>query len=137
MNAVTSLVETFKQELMKLPQVPLDTLHFFADGMYCRVLLLRAGTALVGAVHRKEHFFMVMRGRLVVNSGEGPVVLDAPRILTCQPGTQRAGYALTDVMCLTVHRTDKTDLAEAEADIAEPDPESRYTTGNQLLERTQ
>jgi quercetin dioxygenase-like cupin family protein len=96
--------------------------------MYARVVPRPAGTLIVGKVHRREHFYIVTKGRVQI----GHEVYEAGAVIISQPGTKRAVYALEDSICMTVHRTDKTDLAEIEAELVEPDESSPFGIGNKL-----
>lgn len=122
------------QALMaKMPQAELPTQHFFADGMYCRFLPRPAGTLIVGKVHRKEHLYIVCCGTVRITGGEGPARdVTGPAVIVSQPGTKRAVLALTDATCLTVHRTDSTDLAAIEAELIEPDADALFDARNDL-----
>ena len=115
-----------------LPQAELPTEHFFADGMYCRFLPRPAGTLIVGKVHRKEHLYVVCCGTVQVSDGTGAArEITGPAVLVSKPGTKRAVLALTDATCLTVHRTDSTDLDEIEAELIEPDDTALFDACNQ------
>lgn len=108
------------------PQAEHFTGHYFADGVYGRALLIKAGTALTGKMHRQRHLNFLMQGTIRVWTEQGMKDLDAPQIIVSEPGTKRVGYAFTDVIWVTVHATDKTDLDEIEAEVivAEPRIES-------------
>jgi len=116
-----------------MPQVELQTEHYFAGGMYCRVLRRPAGTLIVGKQHKHAHFYIVVEGAVaVIQDGAEHKVYEAPSIIVSLPGTKRAVLALEDSVCLTVHRTDKTDLDEIEAELIEPDPLALFDSRNQL-----
>ena len=125
-------IERLQAEMAKMPQAELTTEHYFADGMYCRYLPRPAGTLIVGKVHRKEHFYMVVSGRVRVTTDDGVVDISAPRVIVSKPGTKRAVLALEDSVCLTVHRTDNTDLEEIEAELVEPDVLALFDAHNKL-----
>ncbi len=119
--------------LSALPQADLPTEHFFADGMYCRVLPRPAGTLIVGKVHKREHFYIVCCGTVRVSDGDSPAKeITGPAIIVSQPGTKRAVLAMTDATCLTVHKTDKTDLDEIESELIEPDDSALFDARNEL-----
>lgn len=107
------------------------TQHFFSDGMYCRLLFRPAGTLIIGKQHKKSHFYMVVKGRVLVTDGDTePVDYAAPTILISKPGTKRAVLALEDSVCMTVHRTDKTDFDEIEAELIESDETALFDARN-------
>ena len=119
-------------ELALLPQYEPETRHYFADGMYCREVFRRAGVLVVGKVHKREHFYYVSCGTVLVASDTETKEVIGPMMIVSQPGTKRAVFAITDAMCLTVHRTDKTDLAEIEKELIEDDPDAMYGPDNKL-----
>ena len=122
-----------QEVLLELPQYQPITHHYFADGMYCREVFREAGTLVVGAVHKKEHFYIVVSGTVSITDGlSESSEVTGPKVMVSQPGTKRAVYAHTDAVCITVHKTDKTDLDEVEADLVEEDPKSAYLSGNTL-----
>lgn len=122
-----------QKALSTLPQYEAPTEHYFADGMYCRVVFRPKDCIIVGKVHKKEHFYMVVKGAVaVIQEGTPRKVYKAPSIIVSQPGTKRAVVALEDSVCLTVHRTDKTDLAEIEKELIEDDPTALMGPDNKL-----
>lgn len=125
-------VIALQREIEKLPQFEPVTDHFFADGMYCRVVFRPAGVVIVGKVHKKEHFYVVCSGTVAVTTDEGVKEVTGPKVIVSQPGTKRAVYALTDATCMTVHRTEKTDIEEIEAELVEHEEGALFGPGNKL-----
>ena len=117
--------------LRTMPQMELPTDHYFADGMYARVVFRPAGTLIIGKVHRKEHFYIVAKGCVQVGKETYP----AGTVLVSQPGTKRAVLALEDSICMTVHRTKKRNLDKIEAQMVEPDKNSLFDSSNKLKEK--
>jgi len=102
------------------PPAECPVTHHFAPGQYIREIFIPAGTLLTSALHKTEHPFVVAMGRIVVVSEtEGRVVYQAPHVGITKPGTRRALFAETDVVWVTIHKTDKTDLEEICADLIE------------------
>jgi mannose-6-phosphate isomerase-like protein (cupin superfamily) len=125
-------VFALEAEVKKLPQAALETRHYFADGMYARELYRPAGTLIVGKVHRKEHFYIVTKGRVKVTTEEGVKELASPSVLVSRPGTKRAVYALEDSVCMTVHRTKKKNLDKIERELIEEDKTALFDARNEL-----
>jgi len=125
-------IERLQQAMSALPQIDLDTKHHFADGMYLRELPRPAGTTIVGKVHRREHFYIVLQGEVTVVGEGGSVRLKAPAILVSPPATKRAVYAHVDSVCCTVHRTDHRELEDIEAELIEPDETALFDAHNRL-----
>lgn len=126
-------IQALKDACVDLPQTPLPTQHFFLDGMYLRQCFIPKGTVFVGRVHKKDHFFMILKGSAQVTMDEAVVTMQAGMVFLCPPGTRRAGVTLEDTVFAGVIRTDKTDLAEIEEDLAVSDPTSRFGVGNTIL----
>ena len=73
------------------------TEHFFAPGIYFRVLFIPKGHVVVGAVHKNNLLNILLKGKIsVVNSMGKKLLAEAPYIFETPPG-QKAGYAVTDV----------------------------------------
>ena len=134
-HPVRQNIDALQNAMAQLPQLEMETRHYFADGMYCRELFIPAGSVLVGKVHKTEHFFLLTKGRLRVVSEFGEHELEAPAVLVSPPGIKRAGFAISDVVCCNVHRTFKTDLDELEADLIEPEGPKLFDARNKLIAR--
>lgn len=125
-------IDALQREGAKLPQIELKTEHFWANGMYARVLFRPADTMIIGKVHRHEHFYIIASGEVtVVGNGHKERII-GPRVIVSSPGTKRAVYSHTDTTCITVHRTESKDLDKIEEEIIEPDDEAMYDAHNQI-----
>ena len=126
-------VELLQQELAKLPQYEPETKHYFHGGMYCREVFRHAGVLVVGAVHKKEHMYLIVSGTVAITDGEGNVQeVTGPHLFQSKPGTKRAVYAVTDALCMTFHAIEATTVEEAETELVEVDPTSMYSLGNRV-----
>jgi hypothetical protein len=124
-------VGALQAELSKLPQYQPETRHYFHGGMYCREVFRHAGVLVVGAVHKKEHFYLIVSGTVMITDGEGNAQeVTGPHLFQSKPGTKRAVLALTDTLCMTFHALAATTVEEAEAELVEPEPDSMYASGN-------
>lgn len=126
-------IEDLQTAAAKLPQsTELKTEHYFADGMYCRALFRPRDTLIIGKCHKREHLYLVVQGEVTIVGDGFKERVKAPRIFVSKPGTKRAVYAHEDSLCITVHRTDNTDLDKIEAELIEDDPEAMYDSYNQI-----
>lgn len=115
-----------QEEVSKLPQYEPQTRHFFHGGMYCREVWRDGGVLVIGKVHRKEHFYLIVSGRVRIGLEEfGPGAL-----ILSKPGTKRAVLSLEPTLCMTFHRTDSTTVEEAERELVEEDENDMYLPGN-------
>jgi hypothetical protein len=115
-----------------MPQPEIETEHYFSGGMYCRKLIAPAGLLVVGKVHKKDHFFMCAKGQIIAWSEKGMVTLNEGDLICSKAGTKRVTLAVTDAIGITIHRTDKTDLDEIEAELIELDPSALFDARNKL-----
>ena len=129
---IAGSIDALKTELLKMEQFAPTTKNIFHGGMYCREVFRPAGCLIVGKVHKREHFYFVVFGTIVVTTDDGPQTITGPYMLCSTPGTRRAVYAQTDALCMTFHRTDATTVEEAELDLVEDDPSSPFGLGNTL-----
>lgn len=125
-------VLALQSALVQMPQYEPITEHYFHGGMYCRKVFRHADVTVVGKVHKKEHFYLVVSGTVAVTTDDGVQVITGPHLLCSKPGTKRAVYSVTDAVCMTFHRTDSTTVEDAEEELVEHDPASMFTIGNKL-----
>ena len=95
--------------------------HSFADGCYIREIFNPAGELLVTKIHKKEHPFFLMKGKMSILTEDGVKHIQAPHHGITKPGTKRIIYTHTDCVFVTVHATDKTDVDEIEKEVIASD----------------
>jgi hypothetical protein len=125
-------VQALQAEVSKLPQYEPETKHYFHGGMYCREVFRHAGVLVVGAVHKKEHFYLIVSGTVAITTDDGVQEVTGPHLFLSKPGTKRAVYAVTDALCMTFHAIEAKTVEEAEAELVEAEPNSMYSLGNQV-----
>lgn len=119
--------------MVKMPQADLQTEHYFSEsGMYCRKVFRPAGTLIVGKVHKHHHLFLCAMGEIIAWTENGMKRLQAGDVVESKPGTKRVTLAVSDAIGITIHRTDKTDLDEIEAELVEPDNTALFDSNNLL-----
>jgi hypothetical protein len=133
---VREATKRLQAELAMLPQYEPKTTHHFHGGMYCREVQRSAGVLVVGKVHRKEHFYMVVAGTILVTTDEGALRITGPQLIKSMPGTKRAVYSETDAICMTFHRTDAVTVEAAEIDLIEEGDDSMFDAGNLVKSQT-
>ena len=125
-------VERLQAEMATMPQAELVTEHQFSPGMYMRKVFRPAGTLIVGKVHKEPHFFLCAKGEIIAWTESGMKRLQAGDVVESKPGTKRVTLAVTDAIGITIHRTDKTDLNEIEAELIEPDTTALFDANNDI-----
>jgi quercetin dioxygenase-like cupin family protein len=136
MNLVTQVskeqIERLQSEMAAMPQAELVTEHSFSPGMYLRKVYRPAGTLIVGKVHKEPHFFLCAKGEIIAWTEGGMKHLYAGDVVESKPGTKRVTLAVTDAIGITIHRTDKTDLDDIEAELIEPATAALFDSSNKL-----
>lgn len=125
-------VTDLQKAVSQMHQYEPITDHIFHGGMYCRQVFRHAGVLVVGKVHKKEHFYMIVSGTVAITTDDGAMEVTGPYLFCSKPGTKRAVLALTDTLCITIHRVDSDTVEDAESELVEEDPDSMYTVGNQV-----
>lgn len=125
-------VDRLQAEMATMPQAELVTEHHFSLGMYMRKVFRPAGTLIVGKVHKEPHFFLCAKGEIIAWTESGMKRLQAGDVVESKPGTKRVTLAVTDAIGITIHRTDKTDLDEIEAELIEPDTTALFDANNDI-----
>lgn len=119
-NGVSALEET----LAELPQSEYSLEHLFADGLYCRKLLIPAGEMVVGQIHKKGCINIIAYGLVATTTDDEPMVFRGPWVFSGPAGTKRALVTIEDTLWITVHATNETEVDKAVADITVPDFEA-------------
>ena len=125
-------INRLQSEMAAMPQAELVTEHSFSPGMYLRKVFRQAGTLIVGKVHKEPHFFLCAKGEIIAWTETGMRHLYAGDVVESKPGTKRVTLAVTDAIGITIHRTDKTDLDDIEAELIEPDTAALFDSSNKL-----
>lgn len=92
-------------------------------GVYTRTLFSPADTLIVGAAHKKAGVAILEKGTIKVIDGENRYMVSAPSMYNTPAGSQKIGYALTDVVFTTKHNVNATTTEEAEIELFEETPQ--------------
>lgn len=121
-NPSLATIQKFEGVLKQMPgQIEPENYHHFGPGVYLRELVMPAGTLIVGKLHKTSHFLVITHGLIECKTDNGMEMLKGGDIVLTSPGTKRVLLAHEDSAMVTVHVTDKTDLAEIEKDVIEPE----------------
>ena len=119
-----SKVNEIEAMMLRMPQLDMPVTHYFSLGLYARELTIPAGTLLTGKIHKYQQLNIMTQGDLSVMTEEGIKRVGAGFVVVSPPGTKRIAYAHADTKWITVHATDKLDVAEIEQEfIAQSDAE--------------
>lgn len=101
-----------------MQEIEVKLTHTFAPGVYIRTAFVKAGSVIVGKIHKHKHGNILSSGRAtVVTEGGGSQHIEGYLPMVSEAGTKRAVYAHTDIVWATIHLTNSTDLAEIEKEL--------------------
>ena len=90
--------------------------HYFGEGVYARSLLIPAGTALIGYIHKQDRVCIIAQGKCTFVHEWGRETVEAPYIGEFKAGSKTAVYAHTDtlwVACLGTNLKDPDQIVDA------------------------
>lgn len=109
------------KSMRQMEQVDCPLKHHFSPGLYLREIFMPAGTTVVGKVHKTEHFNILMQGACYIVHDDGSrEELRAPMVFVSKAGVQKVLYITEDMIWMTTHCSDETDLEKLEAQLIEP-----------------
>ena len=92
----------------------------FSNGLYLREIAIPKGWFVMGKIHKHEHPNILIKGKVVMITEEGPETITGPHTMLSPAGTKRFLFTLEDTIWVTMHKTDKVTAWEAEEDIIAP-----------------
>lgn len=115
-------INALEQALVdNLPAVECPLIHRFTPGLYAREIFMPAGTIITSKIHKTEHPFVILSGRVRVWTDEdGDVELVGPHVGITKPGTRRVLAILEDTRWITFHPSEETELVALERELIEP-----------------
>ena len=76
--------------------------HSFSDGIYVREIFIPKGMLAIGRIHKTNHSFFIMKGRLRFFTETGVKEIEAPYYGNAIAGTKRVSVALEDTVFVNV-----------------------------------
>ena len=117
MNNGREKITFLERRMSTLPQVEVGLSHYFKNGLYAREMRVPKGTFIAGKIHSTGTIGVLAQGIMRVWGEDGCMkTVEAPYVHTAEPGFKRVGFAVENVVWVTIHRTDSTDLYQIEKD---------------------
>ena len=90
-------VVALQEQLLRLPQADIVTMHSFRPGFYERTIVIPPWTVLTGAEHKTAYQVRIGKGTIAVNIDNGGVkIMSAPMLFDVGAGLQRAGHTFEE-----------------------------------------
>lgn len=125
-------IDALQVEMASMPQIELETTNTFYGGMLCRKVICPEGSTIVGKIHKKNHFFLVLSGTMRLTGKDDITEVVGPVIVQVEGNSKKAAHAVTDCVCVTFHRSDSTDVETAERELIEPEDLLLFDSFNKL-----
>lgn len=77
--------------------------HTFCDGVYVREIFLKQGVVAIGKIHKHNHVFFLLKGKLMLCTENGVQEMIAPCYGKSPAGTKRVVVAVEDSVFVNVH----------------------------------
>ncbi len=110
---------------VRVPPRAFTVRHHFSPGIYMRELHVPQGLITTGKIHKYPCMNILAKGKRATLIEDHISVVTAPHVHMSPAGMKRISYTLEDAVWITVHPTDKTDVAELERDLV-CDTEEEY-----------
>jgi hypothetical protein len=110
-------IDVLQDELLKMPQADIKTIHSFDDGKYFRKMVAPPNTVIVGAEHKSPYKVRLEKGTIAVNIGNEIRTLTAPMEFDAPAGARRVGLVGEDELVwidIYDNADDCTDIDELE-----------------------
>ena len=108
--------------LCMAPAIPPEPVHFHAEGLYGRMIVMPSGSAWVGKEHARSHMFVMLERRDGGHAADGFVHHMTGHHVFVSPAYRKSAFhVIRDTILLTVHHTKFTDLIDIEADLIVPE----------------
>lgn len=126
MNELTNLTERekifeveaiIKAHPLGMGEDPFPLEHQFAKGLYIRKITVPANVLTVTKIHKFSHPAFLLQGEMSIMEEWGARRVKAPTYFITKAGTKRVIYHHTEVVLVTVHATEETDVNRIEDEI--------------------
>lgn len=118
---IRQLIADVEDKMLELPDVKLGDCcplkHSFGDGLYVREITMPPGFLSTTKIHKFAHPAFIMKGVVSILEESGVKKVIAPAYIMTKAGTKRIVYCHTEVIWITVHATESTDIDEIEKEI--------------------
>ena len=102
-DSVKDRIKMVQDELLKMPQADVQTIHEFLPDEYHRTIIAPASCMIIGAEHKTPYKVILKKGTITVNRGTEVFTLTAPAEFDVPVGEQRLGYTHDEVIWTDVY----------------------------------
>jgi hypothetical protein len=89
-------IDVLQDELLKMPQADIKTIHSFEEGKYIRKIIAPPWTVMIGAKHKTPYKVKIEKGTVAFNIGDVVHTLTAPVEFDAPIGERRVARAFEE-----------------------------------------
>lgn len=97
------LIESGSPDVIVGNSDELPLTHTFSEGVYTREIVIKKGMVVIGKIHKFDHTFFLLKGKLMLCTENGVKELVAPYYGVAPSGTKRVAVAIEDSVFVNVH----------------------------------
>ncbi len=106
----------FEKLMKRAPQVEIPIDHYFAKGIYGRVMTVPKGVILTGKIHKHDHICILLKGKVEVLIDDIVVEIEAPFVYHSKAGIKRIIRVLEDCQWMNIHSNPNDAISESVSD---------------------
>ena len=88
--------------IVEVDEIPIT--HEFADQIYIRKMIMQPQQMVLGAVHKQEHLWFLLKGKVTIQESGETLDHIAPCYTISKPGAQRVIYAHEESVFINIHK---------------------------------
>lgn len=104
--------ELEKAMVDNFPPVECPLTHRFTEGLYVREIFMPKDSLITSKIHKTQHQFFVLKGKVMVWIDGVETIIEAPYIGVTEPNTQRVLYVIEDCIWATSHPNPNNETVE-------------------------
>lgn len=97
-------IDQLELAMSDYPVVECPLTHRFTPGIYTREILMPKGSLITSMIHKTEHPYFILQGKVsVFSDNDGEELIEAPFVGITKSGTRRVLYIHEDTVWITTH----------------------------------
>lgn len=112
-------------------------IHDFSPGLYLRRILMPKDWFIIGKTHKTRHMNIILLGSAQVMIEGELKLIQAGDVFESGPGVKKVLYILEDMIWMTTHVTEETDIEKLEVEMVLTDEEEKVLLEQEIKQLTE
>ena len=126
-------IRALEAEMLKAPQVDVETTHLIHAGMYARTVKILAGTLVTGVPMSDDHV-CIISGDITVTAGDDVIRFTGYNVIPASRGLKRIVYAHQETSWTAIFKSGATNVDDAEIEMSAEYNKLQSRGGGKCLE---